>query len=514
MDITAVAAAVVPPNDREVLAREAWKRASLGTTEVHECMRNVGHHLWSEKWEPAEQLCKSKLAVVEADPDMSCLFYKYLAFALERQNKLQEAEEAKNRASAIRAQAPPKDLEAWTLAQEAFNAPMDKKGVYEEMRNVARLLLQNEWGKAEQLCNRQPALVGADPDLSSLFYKFLAFALQRQNKLQEAEDAAKKAANLKAQALRASALAESRIALPNDPEAWALGAEAFKKAALGSTEVHGYMRDLGHLFTHEEWGRAEQLCKFMFVLVQVDPDLGCFFNRFLGFALQRQAFALKSQDKLREAEDVANRANAIGAQAPFNDPEAWAFVQAALKRAPLGTKGVHEEMRNVARLLLYKEWRQAEQLSNWRLAFVKDPSQAAFFKDALAFAHLRQDKGQKADAQEGIRAINQCLTQRDWKNAEAISKKWLDISQGNPSQKVVFYNFLAHALFQQRKYEETIEAATRGIELGLGDPKVREQLGRVFSLAMDKLEAVTHISASSSSATSSAAAGPVQSSSK
>lgn len=110
---------------------------------------------------------------------------------------------------------PHNDPEAWALAQEAFRiAPVGSTGIKGNFRNMGHFLLHKEWGQAEQLCNRHLALVETSPKLSCLFYRYLAFVLQRQNKLVEMEIADKKASALSTQ-LRASASANSSAPAAN-----------------------------------------------------------------------------------------------------------------------------------------------------------------------------------------------------------------------------------------------------------------------------------------------------------
>lgn len=90
------------------------------------------------------------------------------------------------------------------LTKSPLGAQPRGKYLDEDPKNIAHFIMLEDWGKVEHLCNKEIALQ-ADSPMSSFFYDYLAFALQRQNKLKEAEDAANRANAIRAQAMGISA---------------------------------------------------------------------------------------------------------------------------------------------------------------------------------------------------------------------------------------------------------------------------------------------------------------------
>lgn len=90
---------------------------------------------------------------------------------------------------------------------------------------------------------------------------------------------------------------------------------------------------------------------------------------------------------------------------------------------------------------------------------------------------------------EGVREMEQYFQQEEWQKAEGLANRWLNFSELNLFLRVVFYRFLANALFHQTKYDEAADAASRGIALRAGDYSNREQLATILMHCMQELQA-------------------------
>lgn len=288
---------VQPFSDPEAwgLAHEAFARAPETSRGIKGDIREIGLFLKVGEWGKAEHLCNKNIVLVKGHPALSSFFYKCLALALERQNKPHEAQEAANRAAALREQS----QKVSELPEDTFtHGPSGIKEVDEVVQNIGRLFLSGEWEQAEQVCRAQLALVEGDEKLTAIYTRYLTTALEAQKAL-KAEDAASRST-----ALSASSSASSSSSSSSSASASATtSAEDVTLAPKKRESAQEVMQQLEELFTNQDWEKAEKFCKQWLDRVRAwnEPLL----NKGL---YERLANAFVMQGKFIDAVEMANKA--------------------------------------------------------------------------------------------------------------------------------------------------------------------------------------------------------------